>query len=101
MNSGYVVLMADDDNEDKMLMKHAFEENQLPATLHFVEDGVQLLEYLKQQGNTGRLPSIILLDLNMPRMGGKEVLQKIKADDVLKKIPVIIFSTSNLDADIE
>ena len=101
MSSGYLVVMADDDNEDQLLMKHAFEENNLPATLHFVEDGVELFEYLEKQGPSGKLPSLILLDLNMPRMSGKEVLQKIKADAVLKKIPVIIFSTSSLDSDIE
>ena len=101
MNGGYLILMADDDNEDKLLMKHAFEESKLSATLEFVEDGVELFEYLEKRLSTGRLPSIILLDLNMPRMGGKEVLQKIKAHNLLKKIPVIIFSTSSLGADIE
>ena len=60
-----------------------------------------MFEYLNEKMNNGRLPSIILLDLNMPRMGGKEALQKIKSDEVLKKIPVIIFSTSSLDTDIE
>ncbi len=104
MNSNFSVLVADDDHDDKMLLKLAFQENKLTDKLSFVDDGAALMQYLGECGkgkeNT-QYPSIILLDLNMPRMDGREALQRIKADNALSKIPVIIFSTSNIEQDIE
>ena len=101
MGTRFSVLMADDDLDDQVLMQHAFEENAIPAILNFVDDGVELLKYLHNKKEENNLPSIILLDMNMPRMGGKEALKLIKEDSTLKKIPVIIFSTSDQDMDIE
>ncbi len=95
--------MADDDNDDKMLFKYAFEQGTNLSDLKFVSDGVELFEYLEKclyQNNGGLLPSIILLDLNMPRMDGKETLRLLKTNAELKKIPVIIFSTSNAERDV-
>jgi two-component system response regulator len=99
----FSVLMVDDDNDDKMLFKYAFEQSNFAADLKFVADGVELFEYLEKciaQENKEILPSIILLDLNMPRMDGKEALRLLKNNPEMRKIPVIIFSTSNSDKDI-
>ena len=104
MRDSFSILVADDDHDDKMLLKLAFQENKLTHPLHFVDDGVALMDYLGDCG-TGKpnaeYPSIILLDLNMPRMDGREALHRIKADSTLQKIPVIIFSTSSVEEDIE
>jgi two-component system response regulator len=104
MNSNFSILIADDDNDDKMLLRLAFQENKLTHKLHFVDDGAELMNYLgdcvKGKENA-QYPSIIMLDLNMPRMDGREALHRIKADNAWKKIPVIIFSTSGVEQDIE
>jgi two-component system response regulator len=92
------ILIAEDDADDRFLLQAAFEENGFKDKLYFVENGVELVEYLyklTQDGNTGKLPRFILLDLNMPKKDGREVLKEIKQNSVLKKIPVIIFSTTN------
>jgi CheY-like chemotaxis protein len=92
------ILIAEDDSDDRFLLQSAFEENGYKDTLHFVENGVEMLEYLNtlSDGRSGvRMPSFILLDLNMPKKDGREVLREIKQNQNLKKIPVIIFSTTN------
>ncbi len=99
------VLIADDDGDDRMLIKDAFIENNLQTPLHFVEDGEQLLKYLRREGEYARykntpLPGIILLDLNMPKMDGRTALAKIKEDKALRNIPVIVLTTSKADEDI-
>lgn len=100
-----VILIADDDPEDRMLAKDALEENRLANDLHFVEDGEELLDYLKNQGkysdnvNYPR-PGLILLDLNMPKMDGREALKEIKRDENLRLIPVVILTTSKAEEDI-
>jgi CheY-like chemotaxis protein len=99
------VLMADDDADDRMLAKDAWEETRPATKLDFVEDGEQLLDYLRHRGKyTGRgaapLPNIILLDLNMPKKDGREVLREIKTDPLLKRIPVIVLTTSRAEEDI-
>lgn len=99
-----IILMADDDADDRMLAKEALSENKLANDLHFVEDGEELLDYLNQRGkfNTENAPrpGLILLDLNMPKMDGREALSKIKSDPMLRKIPVIVLTTSKAEEDI-
>jgi CheY-like chemotaxis protein len=100
-----VVLMADDDNDDCLLVKMAFEESSMDGELRFVEDGEALLDYLYRRGEFANTelprPWLILLDLNMPRKDGREVLRAIKSDPLLKTIPVIILSTSDEPDDIK
>lgn len=101
----FVILMADDDLEDQFLVKEAFEEVYLRNPLEFVNDGVELLEYLRREGKYSSLkgaplPGLVLLDLNMPRMDGREALQEIKRDEALQKIPIIVLTTSKADEDI-
>jgi CheY-like chemotaxis protein len=91
------ILIAEDDADDRFLLRTAFEENGFDDQLHFVENGVELLDYLSQcLTDTGQLlPDFILLDLNMPKKDGREALREIKQTAQLKLIPVIIFSTTN------
>ena len=99
------ILVADDDADDRMLIEDAFSESKLQNPLHFVEDGEQLLSYLKREGeyadmNGQPYPGVILLDLNMPKMDGRTALAKIKEDENLCRIPVIILTTSKAEEDI-
>ncbi|MES2702340.1 MAG: response regulator [Bacteroidota bacterium] len=92
------ILIAEDDADDRFLLQSAFEENGYCDKLQFVENGVEILEFLNvllQDGNGAKMPRFILLDLNMPKKDGREVLKEIKQNPLLKKIPVIIFSTTN------
>ena len=99
-----IILIADDDPDDRMLMKEALEENEFPHSVHFVSDGAELLDYLYKRGRFGFektfRPNLILLDLNMPKIDGLEALAYIKADAGLKRIPVIILTTSVAEQDI-
>jgi len=100
-----MILMADDDPDDRVMTKEALEENFLLNELRFVEDGAELMDYLKRRGkysnpeNSPR-PGVILLDLNMPKKDGRECLREIKSDDELKSIPVIVLTTSKAEEDI-
>lgn len=98
------ILMADDDPDDRMLMKEALEENKLPNTINFVENGAELMDYLYNKGRYSTVkpnrPGLIFLDLNMPKVDGREALKLIKADPKLKRIPVVVFTTSTSDEDI-
>jgi CheY-like chemotaxis protein len=100
------ILICDDDEDDRMLTRQALEEAHISNALRFVEDGEQLLDYLYQRGRyageSGKAPrpGLILLDLNMPRMDGREALKVIKSDKSLHDIPVVVLSTSRLDEDI-
>jgi CheY-like chemotaxis protein len=100
------ILICDDDADDRMLTQQALEDAHVANAVHFVADGEQLLDYLYQRGEyageTGKAPrpGLILLDLNMPKMDGREALKVIKEDETLRDIPVVILSTSALDADI-
>ncbi len=99
-----VILMADDDADDRLLAQDALTECKLANELHFVENGDELLDYLHRrgkysQGNAPR-PGLILLDLNMPRKDGREALREIKNDPEFKRIPVIVLTTSKADTDI-
>ena len=98
------ILIADDDFEDYLLIKNTFEANQLNVHLSHVEDGQYLIDILKAQGKYnkfGDLPNLILLDLNMPRKNGFDVLKEIKENEQLRKIPIIIFTTSQTARDID
>jgi len=99
------ILMAEDDADDRLLAKDAFQESHVANDLHFVEDGVELLDYLHRQGvytdlADAPIPDLILLDLNMPRKDGREALQEIKTDPNLRRIPVVVLTTSKAEEDI-
>ena len=100
------ILICDDDEDDRALTRQALEDAHISNNLRFVEDGEQLLDYLHQRGEysgeTGAAPrpGLILLDLNMPKMDGREALQHIKGDPKLVDIPIVILTTSGLDMDI-
>jgi CheY-like chemotaxis protein len=98
------ILMADDDPDDRILMKEALEENNLPSNIHFVEDGKELLDYLHRRGQFAKKetfkPGLILLDLNMPKMDGREALRLIKSDPLLRRIPVVVLTTSKAEEDV-
>ena len=98
-----VILMADDDDDDYLLTKKALKESKLLNTLVRVTDGEELLDYLYARGEyekTAVRPGVILLDLNMPRKDGREALKEIKADEKLRNIPVVVFTTSGAEEDI-
>ena len=99
------ILMADDDADDRRLTQEAFEEGRLINDVRFVENGEQLLDYLRRQGAyappaEAPRPGLILLDLNMPRKDGRTVLKELKGDPELRQIPVCILTTSKADEDI-
>lgn len=96
------ILMAEDDVQDQMLAKKAFQRARAVNVLVFVNNGEELLQYLRHEGPfaTARRPDIILLDLNMPRKDGREAMQEIKQDPVLRAIPVIVLTSSAADEDI-
>src|SRR5688572_23809484 len=99
-----VILMADDDADDRLLAQDALVESKIPSELHFVENGEELMDYLHRRGKySGTLaprPSLILLDLNMPKKDGREALREIKASADLRRIPVLILTTSQADVDV-
>lgn len=98
------ILIADDDTDDVQLTKDCFIDNQLHVHVNDFADGQILLDYLKnitEVANVRDLPQLILLDINMPRMSGFEALQEIKQIEALRKIPVVIFSTSKATKDVE
>lgn len=99
------ILIAEDDPDDRMLLSDAFLESRVSNEIHFVEDGEQLLAYLRREGQyadpeKAPFPGMILLDLNMPKMDGREALAIIKADPALQRIPVVVLTTSKAEADI-
>jgi CheY-like chemotaxis protein len=100
-----VILLADDDEEDRMLAADAMHESRVANDLRFVEDGEELLDYLYKRGrfsapDAAPSPGLILLDLNMPRKDGREALREIKADPDLRRIPVVVLTTSKAEEDI-
>ena len=96
------VLLVEDDPGDVLMTREAFEASQMPSTLHVVGDGEQAMHFLRRTNDfTGApRPSLILLDLNLPRRNGLEVLAELKADHDLLTIPVVVLTTSHAEADI-
>jgi CheY-like chemotaxis protein len=99
------ILMADDDPEDCQLAREALEESRLANDFHTVADGEELLDYLYHRGKfsdpaTSPRPGLILLDLNMPRLDGREALSVIKADPELRSIPIVVLTTSQAEEDV-
>jgi CheY-like chemotaxis protein len=101
--SSVTIIVADDDADDRLLITDAFKESRLANPLVFVEDGEQLLQFLDSasSGASGHpLPGLILLDLNMPRMDGRTALSHIKSNPHLRRIPVIVLTTSKAEEDV-
>ena len=100
------ILLAEDDSDDRYLISEALDESDVESQLYIVENGEELLDYLRHQGkfadtNKYPRPELILLDLNMPLMDGREALAQIKKDPDLNKIPVIVLTTSQAGEDIQ
>jgi two-component system, response regulator len=100
-----VILIAEDDEDDYLLVRDAFLEFCIESDLRWVKNGEELLDYLNHRGpysdpEESRRPGIILLDLNMPKKDGREALKEIKSDPQLRRIPVIALTTSNAEEDI-
>ena len=99
------VLVADDDEDDRSFIRKAWEKARAANDLRFVEDGEELTEYLNHAGRysdpaSAPRPAVILLDLNMPKKDGREALREIKANPELRRIPIIVLTTSKADEDI-
>lgn len=99
------ILLAEDDEDDYFLTKEALEESHLANTLYWVRDGEELVEFLRHKGaytdkTKAPRPGLILLDLNMPRKDGRETLMEIKTDPDLRRIPVIVLTTSDAEEDV-
>ena len=104
MNASFTILLADDDPDDRLMTREALEEAHVSNPLHTVEDGEELLDYLfarnKFAADPPPRPGLILLDLNMPRVDGREALAVIKGDESLRRIPVVVLTTSRAEEDI-
>jgi CheY-like chemotaxis protein len=102
----FTILLADDDEEDRELARDALQDSRLANQMKFVVDGQDLLDYLRHEGRwagpevDAPRPGIILLDLNMPKKDGREALAEIKADESLRRIPIVVLTTSSDEADI-
>jgi two-component system response regulator len=99
------ILMAEDDHDDRLLIQEALNQNNFATNIHFVEDGEALMDYLHKRGafvskETFR-PGLILLDLNMPRVDGRQALKMLKSDPSFRRIPVIVLTTSKSEKDIQ
>jgi CheY-like chemotaxis protein len=102
----HVILMAEDDSDDRLLVQEAITESKWSGDVHFVENGEELMDYLGKRGEfsppaAAPKPGLILLDLNMPKMDGKEVIAKIRENPEFRKIPVVVLTTSKADTDID
>lgn len=100
-----VIVLADDDPDDRLLTQDALVESRLANDLYCVEDGQELLDFLYHRNKYEEKdkfprPGLILLDLNMPKMDGRQVLEKIKADSNFRQIPVVVLTTSKAEEDI-
>lgn len=96
------ILLVEDSASDVMLIRRSFNGSQLDHTLDCVEDGEKAIAFLKQRGEYSQVPrpDLIILDLNLPRLDGREVLTQIKQDPVLKRIPVVVLTTSSAEQDV-
>lgn len=102
---GITILLAEDDADDRLLVREALSEGRVLNELRCVEDGEELLDYLRRRGRyadpeTSPRPGLVLLDLNMPRKDGREALREIKGDPDLKRIPIVVMTTSKAEEDI-
>ncbi len=96
------ILLVEDNPGDERLTREALKEGKVYSNLHWVKDGVEAMEFLRRQGKYSSVPrpDIILLDLNLPKKDGREVLHDIKNDDALKRIPVVVLTTSKAEEDV-
>jgi len=96
------VLLVEDDPGDVLMTREAFEHHKLRNQLHVVPDGVEAISFLRREGKHegAPRPGLILLDLNLPRKDGREVLEEIKSDETLRSIPVVVLTTSQAEEDI-
>lgn len=104
-DSEIAILVADDDADDRLMIREALAENRLANKLFFVENGVELMDYLLLRGKFSDSvayprPGLILLDLNMPKMDGREALKAIKEHEDLRRIPVVVLTTSKAEEDV-
>ncbi|MFE5310303.1 response regulator [Isoptericola sp. NPDC056573] len=100
--TGIEVLLVEDDPGDVLMTREAFEEHKVANRLSVVADGVSAMAFLRKEGEHAQAPTpdLILLDLNLPRMDGREVLAAVKADERLKHIPVVVLTTSEAEEDV-
>lgn len=98
------ILIADDDADDRMFLEQAMRQNGYTQTIRFVEDGEELMDYLGRRGRYTELsapwPNLLILDLNMPRKNGFQALEEIKDDPRLRRLPVVVMTTSSADEDV-
>ncbi|WP_405093960.1 response regulator [Micromonospora sp. NBC_01392] len=96
------ILVVDDDPGDVLMIEEALEESDVEKVIDVVADGEEAMEFLRREGrHTGaQRPDVILLDLNMPRMDGRQVLGEVKRDENLRSIPIVVLTTSNADTDV-
>ncbi|MEU4567763.1 response regulator [Micromonospora sp. NPDC023956] len=96
------ILVVDDDPGDVLMIEEALEDSDVEKVIDVVSDGQEAMEFLRQEGRhtEAQRPDVILLDLNMPRMDGRQVLGEVKSDDDLRTIPIVVLTTSNADTDI-
>jgi CheY-like chemotaxis protein len=96
------VLLVEDDPGDVLLVREAFEDNKVANRLHVVSDGVDALAFMRREERFADAPrpDLVLLDLNLPRMDGREVLEEVKADEELRGIPVVVLTTSAAEEDV-
>jgi CheY-like chemotaxis protein len=106
LSRSVTILMADDDEEDRDLTRDALQDSRLANEMKFVVDGQDLMDYLRHEGRyadgsvDAPRPGIILLDLNMPKKDGREALAEIKADEALRRIPIVVLTTSKDEQDV-
>jgi len=96
------ILLVDDSDDDVLLLKESFQDSHMVNLVHVVHDGEEAIDYLKRRGKhaSATTPGLVLLDINMPRKNGFEVLEEMKADPALRGIPVVMLTTSTRDVDI-
>ena len=96
------ILLVEDNPGDERLTREALKEGKVYNNLHWVKDGVEAMAFLRREGKYANVPrpDIVLLDLNLPRKDGREVLQEVKTDEVLKRIPVVVLTTSKAEEDV-
>lgn len=105
-NPTNLILMAEDDADDRLLIQEALTESNLPVELRVVPDGQELMDYLLRRDkyaapNAAPRPGLVLMDLNMPRKDGRETLREIRSHPDLRRLPVIVFTTSKAETDVE